>query len=147
VTSILAVKVRMRRRYILCLVAFVIVCIVGLRLLLEQSDFIIPSTTNKFDNFDNVTGAQKIIVPNVIHFVLFGQNSLEFVSFISILSALKVRSVVLLLFETVYTSNLFVVVINKVGRYWIYVRAHTSEFAFIALVKFLVLRCSAGFLK
>lgn len=101
----------------MCLVAFVIVCIVGLRLLLEQSDFIIPSTTNKFDNFDNVTGAQKIIVPNVIHFVLFGQNSLEFVSFISILSALKVRSVVLLLFETVYTSNLFVVVINKVGRY------------------------------
>jgi len=66
------------------------VCIVWMRLLLEKSDFILPSTTNKFDNFDNVTGAQEIIVPNVIHFILFGQNSLEFISFLSILSALKV---------------------------------------------------------
>ena len=87
---ILSVKVRMRRRCILCILAFVIVCIVWLRLLLEKSDFILPSTTNKFDNFDNVTGAQEIIVPNVIHFILFGQNSLEFISFLSILSALKV---------------------------------------------------------
>ena len=87
---ILSVKVRMRRRCIICIVAFVVLCIVWLRLLLEKSDFILPSTTNKFDNFDNVTGAQEIIVPNVIHFILFGQNSLEFISFLSILSALKV---------------------------------------------------------
>jgi hypothetical protein len=90
VTSHLVGQVRMRRRCILCIVAFVMACIVWLRLLLEKSDFIILSTTNKFDNFDNVTGAQEIIVPNVIHFILFGQNSLEFVTFLSILSALKV---------------------------------------------------------
>jgi hypothetical protein len=95
-------------------VALGMVCIVWLRLLLKQSDFIIPSTTNKFDNFDNVTGAQKIIVPNVIHFILFGQNSLEFVSFLSILSALKVLSMVFLLIEA---PNLFMVIFNKVGRY------------------------------
>jgi hypothetical protein len=80
----------MRRRCILCIVALVMVCIVWLRLLLKKPDFILPSTTNKFDNFDNVTVAQEIIVPNVIHFILFGQNSLEFISFLSILSALKV---------------------------------------------------------
>lgn len=74
----------------MCIVAFVVLYIVWLRLLLEKSDLILPSTTNKFDNFDNVTGAQEIIVPNVIHFILFGQNSLEFISFLSILSALKV---------------------------------------------------------
>ena len=74
----------------MCIVAFVVLYIVWLRLLLEKSDLILPSTTNKFDHFDNVTGAQEIIVPNVIHFILFGQNSLEFISFLSILSALKV---------------------------------------------------------
>lgn len=70
--------------------AFVVLYIVWLRLLLEKSDVILPPTINKFDNFDNVTGAQEIIVPNVIHFILFGQNSLEFIPFLSILSALKV---------------------------------------------------------
>lgn len=87
---ILLVKVRMRRRCIICIVAFVVLYIVWLRLLLEKSDVILPPTINKFDNFDNVTGAQEIIVPNVIHFILFGQNSLEFIPFLSILSALKV---------------------------------------------------------
>lgn len=84
----------MRRKCILCAVAFVILCVIWLRFVLEQSNFILPLRTHRFDNFDNVTGTEKIIVPNVIHFILFGQNSLEFVSFLSILSALKVLTVV-----------------------------------------------------
>jgi hypothetical protein len=84
----------MRRKYILCAVAFVILCVIWLRLVLEQSHFIIPLRAHRFDNFDNVTGTEEIVVPNVMHFVLFGQNSLEFISFLSILSALKVHTVV-----------------------------------------------------
>jgi len=89
----------MRRRYIWCIVAFVLVCIIWLRFLLEHSIVIVPPRSHKFDNFDNVTGAEEVIVPNVIHFILFGQNSLEFVSFLSILSALKVLSMFFILSE------------------------------------------------
>jgi hypothetical protein len=103
----------MRRKYVLCTVAFVILCIIWLRLLLEQSDFIIPLAAHRFDNFDNVTGTE-IIVPNVIHFILFGQNSLEFVSFLSILSALKVLSFLLIKAENM---SVFFIVVNKAGRY------------------------------
>jgi hypothetical protein len=104
----------MRRRYVWCIVAFVIVCIIWLHLLLEKLNFIIPPTTHKFDNFDNVTGAEEVIVPNVIHFILFGQNSLDFVSFLSILSALKVHAMVFL-FQAAGVLDFFMV-INKVGR-------------------------------
>lgn len=104
----------MRRRYMWCIVAFVIVCIIWLCLLLEKLDFIVPPTTHKFNNFDNVTGDEEIIVPNVIHFILFGQNSLDFISFLSILSALKVDTMVFLL--KVADMLDFFMVINKVGR-------------------------------
>jgi hypothetical protein len=84
----------MRRKCVLCTVAFLILCVIWLRLLLEKSDFVIRLAEHKFYNFDNVTGSEEIIVPNVIHFILFGHNSLEFVSFLSILSALKVLTMV-----------------------------------------------------
>jgi hypothetical protein len=90
----------MRRKCILCTVAFLILCVIWLRLLLEKSDFGIRLTAHIFDNFDNVTGSDEIIVPNVIHFILFGHNSLEFVSFLSILSALKVLTMVFLPIKT-----------------------------------------------
>lgn len=86
----------MRRKCIFCAVATLILCVIWLRLMLEQSNFIIPLRAHRFDNFDNVTGTEEFIVPNVIHFILFGQNSLEFVSFLSILSAFKVLNVVFL---------------------------------------------------
>jgi hypothetical protein len=102
----------MRRRYIWCIVAFMIVCIIWLRLLLNELNIFIPPTKHKFDNFDNVTGAEEVIVPNVIHFILFGQNSLDFVSFLSILSVLKVHTMVFLLLNAAD----FHIVINKVVR-------------------------------
>jgi hypothetical protein len=96
-------------------VAFVLLCVLWLRLLLEQSQFVIPLTEHRFDNFDNVTGSEEIIVPNVIHFIFFGQNSLEFVSFLSILSALKVLTVI---FFPINAENMPVfVVTSKPGRY------------------------------
>jgi hypothetical protein len=113
----------MRRKWILCTAAFVILCVIWLRLLLEQSNFIVPLRAHRFDNFDNVTGTEEIIVPNVIHFILFGQNSLEFVSFLSILSALKVHTMV---FLSIRAENMaFFIVINKAGRYLMYF--HTDK--------------------
>jgi hypothetical protein len=109
----------MRRKCILCAVAFVILCVIWLRLVLEQSNFIIPLKTHRFDNFDNVTGTEEMIVPNVIHFILFGHNSLEFVSFLSILSALKVLTVVFS-FPLKLKIYHFFVVINKTGRHLMY---------------------------
>jgi hypothetical protein len=118
------------RKRCLCILTFVIVCIILLRLLFERLDFNAPSTTNKFDNFDNVTGAQKAIVPDVVHFILFGHNSLEFVTFLSILSALKVLSMVFVLFDALDTSNIFEL-INKVGRFRMHCHVLVRECALI----------------
>jgi hypothetical protein len=52
-----------------------------------------------------------------------------------------------MVFLLIEAPNLFMVIFNKVGRYWVYVHAHTRECAFGVLIKFLVLRSSARFLK
>ncbi|KAJ4442238.1 hypothetical protein ANN_12104 [Periplaneta americana] len=83
-------KVRMRRRYVFCVVTLFLICLIWLRLMLENVYF---ATKHGFDNFDNVTGSPDLIVPNIVHFILFGKNSLEFIPFLSILSALKVKFV------------------------------------------------------
>ncbi|XP_069698646.1 uncharacterized protein [Periplaneta americana] len=87
----------MRRRYVFCVVTLFLICLIWLRLMLENVYF---ATKHGFDNFDNVTGSPDLIVPNIVHFILFGKNSLEFIPFLSILSALKVQQP-----EVVYIHN------------------------------------------
>lgn len=80
----------MRKRNFWFIVAFAIAIIIWLRIVLDNSEYFIPMK-HKFENFDNISGVQELIVPNVIHYVIFGQNTLEFIPFLSILSALKIQ--------------------------------------------------------
>ena len=82
-------EVRMRRRSVWLIVGITIASIIWLRIVFDRSEFFMPEK-HRFDNFDNISGVQELIVPNVIHYVVFGQNTLEFIPFLSILSALKV---------------------------------------------------------
>lgn len=42
-----------------------------------------------FDNFDNVTGAEHFIVPNIIHFIRFQTFELNFVDYMVLLAAMR----------------------------------------------------------
>ena len=42
-----------------------------------------------FNRFDNITGYPSLIVPNIVHYILFDVKEIEFVLYVSILSVLK----------------------------------------------------------
>ncbi|XP_046675634.1 uncharacterized protein LOC124364305 [Homalodisca vitripennis] len=44
-----------------------------------------------FDSFNNVTGSPYKIIPNTVHYIIFGSSSLNFISFLSVVSAIKVQ--------------------------------------------------------
>lgn len=43
-----------------------------------------------FDKFNNETGMDYAIIPNIVHYVIFNNQTIDFVSFLSIVSAIKV---------------------------------------------------------
>lgn len=46
-----------------------------------------------FDSFNNITGSPYKIIPNTVHYVMFGTSSLNFISFLSLVSVMKVSEV------------------------------------------------------
>ncbi|XP_063234670.1 uncharacterized protein LOC134537793 isoform X2 [Bacillus rossius redtenbacheri] len=66
--------------------------------------------SSMFSDFDNLSGSQTAIVPNIVHFILFSKDTLDFTSFLSMVSALKVQRPEKLL---IHTDSA-----NITGRYW-----------------------------
>ncbi|XP_071455847.1 uncharacterized protein [Hetaerina americana] len=65
-----------------------------------------------FDGFDNYTGAPFPIIPNLVHFVLFGRNSLDFTTFLCMMAALKIQRPHRLFLHTDAENGTFT------GHYW-----------------------------
>jgi len=54
------------------------------------NDFVLEEKwTKSFDGFNNVTGADRFIVPNIIHFIRFNQTEYSFIDYIVIKAAMK----------------------------------------------------------
>jgi mannosyltransferase OCH1-like enzyme len=65
-----------------------------------------------FDNFDNVTGAEHFIVPNIIHFIRFQTFELNFVDYMVLLAALRNHKPDKFFFHTNVENAQFT------GKYW-----------------------------
>jgi hypothetical protein len=74
---------RRRKFYLFLLLLVFLLALYAFRL---QSELIARLAEN-FEKFNNETGAAGIIVPNLVHFVHFDAESLNFVAFVCILSA------------------------------------------------------------
>lgn len=76
----------------------IISCLMKCGLILGVIVLIITMFVNKndvelpFESFNNVSGSPFKIVPNTVHFVIFGSSRLSFISFLSLVSAIKVSS-------------------------------------------------------
>ncbi|CAH0393314.1 unnamed protein product [Bemisia tabaci] len=47
---------------------------------------------DQFEGFDHINGSLAAIVPNTVHYILFGTDSLNFISFLSMTSVLKIQN-------------------------------------------------------
>ena len=47
------------------------------------------STTINFEDFDNVTGANEFIIPNIIHFIRFNSSEFTFIDYITLKAAMR----------------------------------------------------------
>ncbi|XP_046461086.1 uncharacterized protein LOC124207589 [Daphnia pulex] len=65
-----------------------------------------------FDNFDNVTGAEHFIVPNIIHFIRFQTFELNFVDYMVLLAAMRNHKPDQFFFHTDVEDVQFT------GKYW-----------------------------
>ena len=65
-----------------------------------------------FDNFDNVTGAEHFIVPNIIHFIRFQTFELNFVDYMVLLAAMRNHKPDKFFFHTNVEDVQFT------GKYW-----------------------------
>ena len=70
----------------------------------------IKSTNNKFEGFDNETGSDQFLVPNIVHYIRFNKTEFSFVDYICIRSAYLHHRPDFIYFHT----N----VGNFTGRYW-----------------------------
>lgn len=47
-----------------------------------------------FDKFDNESGVNYPIIPNIVHYVIFNNQTIDFVTFLSMVSAIKVNEII-----------------------------------------------------
>ncbi|PSN43419.1 hypothetical protein C0J52_02655 [Blattella germanica] len=80
---------RKRKQILFLLLSLTVAGIIGLRIFYDSPRYL--PADHKFHNFDNISGANELIIPNIVHYIIFGKDTLGFVPFLSILSALKVQ--------------------------------------------------------
>lgn len=97
-----------------CLLLILVMCII----------YIIPTPRKHyndpqmFDKFNNETGLDYPIIPNIVHYVLFNNQSIDFVTFVSLVSAIKFQKPQLIMIH----SN----VKSLSGYYWDIVQSLSS---------------------
>jgi hypothetical protein len=74
-----------RRKFLLFLL--LLVFLLSLYIFSLQRELSARLAAEDFSHFNNVTGAAGLIVPNLVHFIHFDQESLDFVALVCILSA------------------------------------------------------------
>ena len=52
-------------------------------------EYIVLEDKMEFEGFNNVTGAERLIVPNIIHFIRFGDFELKFIDYLVLLAAMR----------------------------------------------------------
>ncbi|XP_054284073.1 uncharacterized protein LOC129000983 [Macrosteles quadrilineatus] len=72
------------------LLKYLFLLIIIIVLIISLSSYRKPKAFS-FDSFNNITGVPYKIIPNTVHYVLFGSTSLNFISFLSIISVIKVQ--------------------------------------------------------
>lgn len=85
----------------------------------QQTDIHIDDKI-QFDGFDNVTGAERFIVPNIIHFIHYNKTTLNFVDYVVILAAMRNHKPDKFYFHSNIPD------VNLTGKYWDWVRNHTD---------------------
>ncbi len=86
-----------------------------------------------FKNFDNETGADHFIVPNIIHFIRFGNFSLSFVDYVVLKAAMRNHKPDKFFFHSDITNA------TCEGKYWDLVKNDTDLWSRIE-VKYLKVR-------
>lgn len=119
------------------LLVFVLV-VVGTKLLLREK---LPSSRDiylsediiefdqefKWDRFDNETGADHFVVPNIIHFIRFNQSEITFVDYICIQSAFRNQKPDYIYIHTDVSVDQFK------GKYWNLIVRDSDLFARIRI--------------
>ncbi|KAI5705201.1 hypothetical protein M8J75_012939 [Diaphorina citri] len=95
------------RRY---LKTFITLCLVLLIIYLIPTPRKHYNDPQMFDKFNNETGMDYAIIPNIVHYVIFNNQTIDFVSFLSIVSAIKFQKPDLIMIH----SNLG----DLSGYYW-----------------------------
>ncbi|KAL1124086.1 hypothetical protein AAG570_001856 [Ranatra chinensis] len=82
-------------KYVLRLVIVFLVCAIGLlllgRVLVPPSVHIKRNVSTPFEFFDNEIGHTSPIIPNVVHYVLLGNATINFITFLSMVSVIKIQ--------------------------------------------------------
>ncbi|PSN54197.1 hypothetical protein C0J52_03533 [Blattella germanica] len=61
---------------------------------------LVPTTITSFENFDNETGVDDFIVPNIVHFLRFNTSEFSFVEAVTVLAAFKNQKPDVIMFHT-----------------------------------------------
>lgn len=89
---------------------------------IEFDSFQKPSDDDvmNFDNFNNVTGAENLIVPNIIHFIHFDKTELNFVDYIVLRAAMQNHK------PDKFYIHSNIPRVNLTGKYWDLVRSYND---------------------
>lgn len=84
-------RLNMNRKIDRILKYLLFVCVLSLIILW----FLSKNKMNQFslESFDNITGSPFKIVPNTVHYIIFSSSTLNFISFLSLVSAIKVSTI------------------------------------------------------
>ncbi|XP_073987745.1 uncharacterized protein isoform X3 [Rhodnius prolixus] len=103
-----------------CLLTFKIFCFLVV-IIYFFNHFTPPEQgTFSFENFDNRDGYKEPLIPNIVHYIIFGNISIDFVTFLSLASVLKVHRP-----ETIYVHCDYRLIENK---YWKLLKSLSHKF-------------------